>query len=167
MPDAPTPADGEWLDQREIEELCARAECEITSGQPGDATARLQGLTERVREEWGERRPVVRRVWQVAADGFRLAGDHGSAADTYRTIADCIISGDGPSERADRAAARLHLAVCQLSFGNLDSAIATVRDAGYTAAGLPPEHATRLEALRADVDAQLGAHLMDPPDSGA
>ncbi|MEW2220774.1 serine/threonine-protein kinase [Streptomyces sp. NPDC006990] len=169
-PDRPTPTPvgpalvgGEWLDQREIEELCARAESEMASGQPGDATARLQGLTERVREEWGERRPVVRRVWQAAADGFRIVGDHGSAAEAYQTIAESLISGSGPSERAERATARLQLAVCQLSFGNLDTAIATVENAGHTAAGLPPEQAARLEALRADVDAQLGTHLVDSP----
>ncbi|MDI3420607.1 serine/threonine-protein kinase [Streptomyces luteolus] len=160
--DSPAPADGYWLDQREIEDLCVRAEAEIASGKPGDSTARVQGLTERVRDEWGERRPIVRRVWRTAADGFRLLSDHGSAADIYATIVADMIREDGPTERAERARIRLRRALCHLSFGDLSTAISAVEEAGRTAAGLPPDLAAELEELRIDVDTQLGARLMDP-----
>ncbi|WP_328671974.1 serine/threonine-protein kinase [Streptomyces sp. NBC_00328] len=161
-PAAPGPAEGEWLDQHEVEDLCARAESEVASGEPGDAAARLCGLTDRVRQDWGARRPVVRRVWQAAADGLRLTGDHGSAAGLYRTIVDTLIHGDGPVERAERAVTRLHLAECHLAFGELDAAIIAVDAAGRTAAGLSPELAVHVEAVRVEVAAQLTARLADP-----
>jgi serine/threonine protein kinase len=160
-PVAPAPAEEEWLDQREVNELCVRAESEIAAGEPGDAAVRLRSLTDRVRQDWGARRPVVRRVWQAAADGLRLAGDHGAAADLYRTIVDTLIHGDGPAERAERAVNRLHLAECHLAFGELDAAITAVDTAGRTAAGLPPELAVRVEAVRVQVATRLTARLAE------
>ncbi|MFE6284268.1 serine/threonine-protein kinase [Streptomyces sp. NPDC057877] len=161
LPGTSAPAD-EWLDAREVEQLCAQAESEIASGEPGDATARLHGLTGRVRKEWGERRPLVRRVWQRAADGLRLSGNFGVAARLYQTVEDDLIHGDGPAERADRALIRLRTAECRLTFGELEEAIAAVDTAGRTAAGLPPELAARVEAVRHAVDTQLTARLAEP-----
>ncbi|MEU4108050.1 serine/threonine-protein kinase [Streptomyces sp. NPDC027717] len=157
----------EWLDNREIERLCAQAESEIDAGEPGDTVSRLRGLTARVRKEWGERRPLVRRVWRGAADGLRLAGDFGSAARLYQGIDDDLIHGDGPEERADRAVIRLRLAECRLAFGELEAVITAVDTAGRTAAGLPPEFAARVEAVRGAVDAQLTARLAGPGELGA
>ncbi|MFE5853805.1 serine/threonine-protein kinase [Streptomyces sp. NPDC056500] len=162
-PPVPSCAEGgaEWLDARAVEQLCARAESEIASGEPGDATGRLSALTERVRGEWGERRPLVRRVWRGAADGLRLAGDFGSAARLYQGIAEALRYGDGPAERAERTVIRLRLAECRLAFGELEAAVATVDTAGRTAAGLPHEHAVQVESVRREVDAQLSARLAD------
>ncbi len=165
-PAASAPAD-EWLDARAVEQLCAQAESEIASGEPGEAADRLPELTERVRKEWGERRPLVRRVWQGAADGFRLSGNFGAAARLYQALDNALIHGDGPAERADRALIRLRLAECRLAFGELEAAIAAVDTAGRTAAGLPPELAARVEAVRHAVDAQLTARLAEPGDREA
>lgn len=161
LPVASAPAE-EWLDARVVEQLCAQAESEIASGEPGDATDRLHGLTERVRKEWGERRPLVRRVWQGAADGFRLSGNFGAAARLYQAVDNDLLHGDGPAERADRALIRLRTAECRLTFGELEAAIVAVDAAGRTAAGLPPELAARVEAVRHAVDAQLTARLAEP-----
>ncbi|MFE7194592.1 protein kinase [Kitasatospora sp. NPDC057541] len=161
LPVASAPAD-EWLDARVVEQLCAQAESEIATGEPGDAIDRLHGLTERVREEWGEKRPLVRRVWQGAADGFRLSGNFGAAARLYQAVDDGLIHGDGPAEQADRALIRLRMAECRLAFGELEAVIAAVDTAGRTAAGLPAELAARVEALRRAVDAQLTARLAEP-----
>ncbi|GEB59100.1 serine/threonine-protein kinase [Streptomyces gardneri] len=160
-PVASAPAD-EWLDARVVEKLCVQAESEIASGEPGDATDRLSGLTERVREEWGERRSLVRRVWQGAADGFRLSGNFGAAARLYQAVDNDLMHGEGPAERADRALIRLCLAECQLTFGELEAAIAAVDAAGHIAAGLPPVLAARVETVRQAVDAQLTARLAEP-----
>ncbi|MFH8788910.1 serine/threonine-protein kinase [Streptomyces roseoverticillatus] len=154
----------EWLDARTVERLCVQAESEIESGDPGEAADRLRGLTARVRKEWGEHRPLVRRVWQGAADGLRLAGDFGSAARLYRGIDDDLIHGDGPAERAERAVIRLRLAECRLAFGELEAAVSAVDTAGRTVAGLPPELGARVEDVRRTVDAQLTARLADPTD---
>jgi hypothetical protein len=145
-----------------VEQLCAQAESEIASGEPGYAIDRLHSLIERVRKEWGERRPLVRRVWQGAADGFRLSGNFGAAARLYQAIDNDLMHGDGPAERADRALIRLRTAECQLTFGELEAAIAAVDTAGHTAAGLPPELGARVEAVRRAVDAQLTARLAEP-----
>ncbi|MFJ7266389.1 serine/threonine-protein kinase [Streptomyces sp. NPDC099050] len=160
-PAAFAPGEDEWLDGRVVEELCIQAESEIASGEPGDAAGRLRGLTARVRKEWGERRPLVRRVWRGAADGLRLAGDFGSAARLYRGIDADLIHGEGPAERAERAVIRLRLAECRLAFGELDAVITAVDAAGHTAAGLPADLAARVEAVRGEVDTQLTARLAD------
>jgi serine/threonine protein kinase len=160
-PDPPASTNDGWLDPCAIEDLCSQGESEIRSRQPGPATAQLQRLTVRVREEWGDRRPIVRRVWRAAADGFRLAGDHGSAAAAYRTITQNFLHGDSPAERAEREHVRLHLARCNLAFGDLKAAIRAVDEAGRTAAGLPPEYAVNLEALRTEVDARVSTHMLD------
>ncbi|MFF3014016.1 protein kinase [Streptomyces sp. NPDC057939] len=160
-PDASAPVEGEWLDGHAVEGLCTQAESEIATGEPGDAAARLRGLTARVRKEWGERRPLVRRVWQGAADGLRLAGDFGSAARLYQGIDEDLIHGEDPLERAERAVIRLRLAECRLAFGELDTAITAVDAAGRTAAGLPPELAAQVEAVRSVVDTLLSARLAD------
>ncbi|MEV4427729.1 serine/threonine-protein kinase [Streptomyces sp. NPDC049602] len=161
-PAAAAPAEDEWLDTRAVEQLCVQAESEIASGEPGDGAGRLRGLTARVRKEWGGRRPLVRRVWQGAADGLRLAGDFGSAARLYQGIDDDLIHGDGPAERAERAVIRLRLAECRLAFGELEAVITAVDTAGHTAAGLPSDLGARVEAVRRTVDAQLAARLAGP-----
>ncbi|MFE6715994.1 serine/threonine-protein kinase [Streptomyces albidoflavus] len=161
-----TEGEPEWLDARLIELLCARAESEIATREPGDATDRLSTLTERVRGEWGARRPLVRRVWRGAADGLRLAGDFGSAARLYEGIDEALLHGDGPAERAERAVVRLRLAECRLAFGELEIAVGTVDAAGRTAAGLPREYAEQVESVRREVDAQLSARLADADGHG-
>ncbi|MCB5908078.1 serine/threonine-protein kinase [Streptomyces pinistramenti] len=163
---SPAAGEEEWLDTRAVELLCTRAESEIAAGETGDAAGRLCELAERVRREWGERRPLVRRVWRGAADGLRLAGDFGSAARLYQGIDDALLHGDGPAERAERAVIRLRLAECRLAFGELEAAVATVDAAGRTAAGLPRELAEQVESVRHEVDAQLSARLADADGQG-
>ncbi|MBO1330979.1 serine/threonine-protein kinase [Streptomyces sp. VRA16 Mangrove soil] len=154
----PTPPEAEWLDQRTVEQLCTQAEAEIARGEAGEASLQLRGLTERVRKEWGDRRPVVRRALQNAADGFRLTGDFGSASRLYRVIDEAMIQGDGPTDRAERSVTRLRLAECRLAFGEIEAAREVVYWAGRTAAGLPNELARQVEAVRLTVDEQLSAH---------
>ncbi|MET9974705.1 serine/threonine-protein kinase [Streptomyces microflavus] len=162
---APAPVAEEWLDLRAVERICAQAESEVASGAPGEAAVRLRSLRERVRKEWGDRRPVVRRVWQGAAEGLRLVGDFGSAARLYEVIGTDLIHGDGPDERAARAVSGLRLAECRLAYGELEAAVTAVYAAGRTAAGLPPELAFQVEAVRVAVDAQLSSHLTGPVPS--
>ncbi|GAA3884412.1 serine/threonine-protein kinase [Streptomyces sedi] len=163
--DAPAPRsvassvseDEEWLDAHATEQLCAQAESEIALGDPGAAANRLRELAQRVRAEWGARRPLVCRVWRGAADGLRLTGDFGSAARHYHVIDDALLHGDGPAERAERAIVRLRLAECRLAFGELDAAFNAVDDAGRTASSLPREYAIQVDLVRREVDDQLSA----------
>ncbi|MEV8307358.1 protein kinase [Streptomyces flavidovirens] len=159
------PAEEEWLDLRAVERLCTQAESEAACGEPGEAAVRLRSLTERARKEWGDRRPVVRRVWQGAAEGLRLVGDFGSAARLYEAIGTDLVHGDGPDERAARTVSSLRLAECRLAYGELEAAVTAVYAAGRTAAGLPPELAAQVEAVRVAVDAQLSSHLTGPAPS--
>ncbi|MGC0341184.1 hypothetical protein [Streptomyces sp. SLBN-8D4] len=78
-----------------------------------------------------------------------------------------LIHGDSPAERAERAVIRLRLAECRLAFGELDVAIRAVDTAGRTAAGLIPDLAARVEAVRVAVDTQLLGRLADPGDAEA
>ncbi|MFD3625903.1 serine/threonine-protein kinase [Streptomyces sp. NPDC058698] len=157
----------EWLDARMIERLCDQAESEIRQDAPGDAGRRLAGLTDRVREEWGVRRPLVRRVWRLAAERLRRAGDFGSAAPLFQDIADHLLHGDGPAERAERAVLRLRVAECRLAFGEMEAAIEAVHAAGHLAAGLPAELAARVEDERRVLDGQVTARMADPGDTHA
>ncbi|GAA3357389.1 hypothetical protein GCM10017744_027800 [Streptomyces antimycoticus] len=156
----------EWLDARTVERLCAQAESEVQTGEPGEAVRSLAEMTERVREEWGARRPLVRRVWRLAAEGLRLAGDLGSAASIFQDITNDLLHGDGPAERAERAVLRLRVAECRLAFGEMETAIEAVDAAGHTAAGLPAELAERVEDVRRAVDGQITARLADPGCTG-
>lgn len=160
---ARAPGQDEWLDARRVERLCAQAEEELQQGEPGEAAHGLRELTERVREEWGSRRPLVRRVWQLAADGLRLAGDFGAATALYQNLVDTLPPGDGgPTERAEQTVLRLRLAECRLAFGAMGAAIEVVRAAGHAAAGLPTPYAGQVEDVRRVVDAQITARLADP-----
>ncbi|XES00432.1 hypothetical protein HEP87_59765 [Streptomyces sp. S1D4-11] len=59
----------EWLDARVVERLCTQAELEIQEGEPGDAARRLDGMTDRVREEWGHT-----ALWSDVYGGWRRKG---------------------------------------------------------------------------------------------
>jgi serine/threonine protein kinase len=157
-----TLADEEWLDAHAVERLCASAEREIHDGDPDDAVQRLADLADRARSEWGSRRPLVRRVWQLAAEGLRLAGDCGGAARLYQGIADDLVRGDGPQERADRTVLRLRVAECRLAFGEVEAAIGVVEAAGRVAAGLPASLAARVEEVRREVDTDVTERLAGP-----
>ncbi|OMI40255.1 serine/threonine protein kinase [Streptomyces sparsogenes DSM 40356] len=161
-PDPYTDADGEWLNAHALEVLCAAAEREIHEGDPDDAVRHLAGLADRARAEWGSRRPLVRRIWELAAEGLRLAGDCGGAARFYQGIADDLIRGDGPQERADRAVLRLRVAECRLAFGEIEAAIGVVEVAGHVAAGLPMSLASQVEKVRREVDTDIAERLADP-----
>ncbi|MER5601542.1 protein kinase, partial [Streptomyces sp. NPDC002265] len=73
-------ADEEWLDARTVEQLCDKAEHEIQEDDPDETVRHLAELADRARTEWGSRRPLVRRIWELAAEGLRLTGDCGGAA---------------------------------------------------------------------------------------
>ncbi|MFE1995244.1 serine/threonine-protein kinase [Streptomyces parvulus] len=163
----PGASDEEWLDAREIERLCDEAESDIAQGKLGDAGNRLVGMTERVREEWGVRRPLVRRVWRLAAERLRQAGDFGSAEPLFQDIVDGLLHGDGPAERAERAVLRLRVAECRLAFGEMEVAIEAVQVVGHMAGGLPSDLAAEVEDERRAVDGQITARLADPegPDA--
>ncbi|MEU7316465.1 protein kinase [Streptomyces sp. NPDC007083] len=165
---APTSRDeDEWLDVRAVEKLCTAAEHEVQQGEPGDAARHLRGMTGRVRDEWGARRPLVRRVWWLAAEGIRLAGDFGAAAPLYQDIADSLLHGDGPAELAERTILQLRVAECRLAFGEMAAAIEAVQAAGHSAAGLPAPYAAQVEDVRRAVDGQLTARLADPGSTDA
>ncbi|MGW0419158.1 serine/threonine-protein kinase [Streptomyces sp. NPDC003015] len=154
--------DEEWLDARTVERLCDKAEQEIQAGDPDETVRHLAQLTGRARTEWGSRRPLVRRLWELAAEGLRLTGDCGGAARLYQAIAEELVHGDGPQERADRAVLRLRIAECRLSFGEIEAAIRVIDEAGRIAAGLPGLLAVRVEEVRREVDLDVTERLADP-----
>lgn len=155
-------ADDEWLDVPAVERLCDAAEQEIQEGDPDEAVRRLAQLAPRARQEWGARRPLVRRIWDLAADGLRIAGDCGGAAHLYESIADDLVRGEGPRERADQTVLRLRVAECRLAFGEIEAAIRVVEEAGYLAAGLPAPLAAQVEEVRREVDLDLTERLAGP-----
>ncbi|WP_326593526.1 serine/threonine-protein kinase [Streptomyces sp. NBC_01294] len=152
----------EWLDASAVERVCDEARREIRSGKPRDAVRRLGELAYQAREEWGSRRPLVRQIWELAAEGSYLAGDCGAAVHFYQGAADDLVHGEGPQERADRAVLRLRLARCRLEFGEIESAIRAVDEAGHVAAGLPAPLAAWVEDVRRQVDANIAGRLTDP-----
>ncbi|MEU4083101.1 serine/threonine-protein kinase [Streptomyces aureus] len=152
----------EWLDVRAIEQLCDKAEQEIQEGDPDETVRHLAELADRARAEWGSRRPLVRRIWELAAEGLRLTGDCGGAARLYQGIAEELVHGDGPQERADRAVLRLRLAECRLAFGEIEAAIRVIEESGHIAAGLPGLLAARVEEVRREVDLDVTERLADP-----
>ncbi|MEV5486974.1 protein kinase [Streptomyces bobili] len=155
-------ADAEWLDARAVERLCEQAEREIQEGDPDETVRHLAELADRARTEWGSRRPLVRRIWELAAEGLRLTGDCGTAARLYQGVAEELVHGDGPQERADRAVLRLRVAECRLAFGEIEAAIRAIEEAGRTAAGLPSLLAARVEEVRREVDLDVTERLADP-----
>ncbi|MFF3497309.1 serine/threonine-protein kinase [Streptomyces sp. NPDC002795] len=164
-PAAPPPSSSgyeEWLDAREIEGLCEAAEGEIDAGVPDDAVRRIAGLAHRVRKEWGSRRPLVQRVWSLAAEGLRLAGDCGAAADLYRGIADGLVHGDGPEARAERGILRLRVAECRLAFGEIEAAIGVIEETGYLAARLPAPLGARVDVVLREVELDVTERLAEP-----
>ncbi|WP_405189907.1 serine/threonine protein kinase [Streptomyces anulatus] len=151
-----------WLEPDAIALLCTAAERELTEGGPGGAVSELAGLTDRVREEWG-RRPLVRKVWELTAGGLWLVGDFDSAAQRYQSIADELLPGKSPQERADRAVFGLRAARCRLeSDGNISAAVDLVTEAGYLAASLPEPYASQLETERREVADRISELLAEP-----
>nr|WP_145487572.1 MULTISPECIES: serine/threonine-protein kinase [Streptomyces] len=139
-----------WLDLEAVELLCSAAERELEEGEPGDAVSELTGLMPRVREEWG-RRPLVRRVWELIAGGLWLTGDFGAAARLYENIAEDLVRGNHPGERADRTVFGLRAARCRLeSDGDTEAAIKVIVEAGYVAGALSEPYATQVEAERTE-----------------
>ncbi|WP_327178424.1 protein kinase [Streptomyces sp. NBC_01335] len=157
--------DGGWLDPDAIELLCSAAERELEEGEPGDAVSELAGLAPRVREEWG-RRPLVRQVWELTAGGLWLLGDFVAAARLYENIANDLVRGNNPRERADRAVFGLRAARCRLeSDGDTEAAIDVVTEAGYTAAALPEPYAVQVETERREA-ADRVSELLAARDGG-
>jgi hypothetical protein len=99
--------DDQWLDRAEVEELYESASAVVAAGKPAEAVRRLAGLAARARDEWGVRLPLVARVWQVAADGLRLAGECGEAAALYDGLAGGLGPVGGDEGQLARATARL------------------------------------------------------------
>ncbi len=162
QPSAPVVSQ-EWLDRDAVERLCATAETEIGRAEPDAAVLALHGMAARVRGEWGSRRPLVRRVWSLTADGMRLAGERAQAAERYQEVLEKLVHGEGPAEQAERAVLRLRTAQCRLVFGEVEAAIAVVTAAGHTAAGLPPELAVRVEKVRQEVAVAVAERVADAP----
>ncbi|MER5604380.1 serine/threonine protein kinase, partial [Streptomyces sp. NPDC002265] len=77
-------------------------------------------------------------------------------------IAEELVHGDGPQERADRAVLRLRLAECRLAFGEIEAAIRVIEESGRIAAGLPGRLAARVEEVRREVDLDITERLADP-----
>ncbi|MEW2347560.1 serine/threonine-protein kinase [Streptomyces sp. NPDC006684] len=150
-----------WLDPDAIALLCTAAERELTEGGPGGAVSELAGLTSRVREEWG-RRPLVRKVWELTAGGLWLAGNFHSAAQRYQSIAEELVPGKSPQDRADRAVFGLRAARCRLELdGIIEAAVDVVAEAGYLASSLPEPYASQLETEQREVADRISALLAE------
>ncbi|KNB53628.1 serine/threonine-protein kinase [Streptomyces caatingaensis] len=158
----PAKAVEEWLDRRMIERTCRTAREEIDEGDPGAAVGELAELAPRVRKEWGFRSALVRQVWNLAAEGLRIAGKCGAAAELYDGIAEDLVRGEGPKDRADRAVARLRAAECRLVDYDLGGALAVLADTEACAGELPPELAERVEAVRQELQLDVNERC-DPP----
>jgi hypothetical protein len=148
-----------------VESLCEEAQGEIDGGEPGAAVRRLAELAERARKEWGTRRRVVRRMWRLAAEGLRLAGDCGSAARLYQATADHLVRGEAPEDRAERAVLHLRAAECRLAFGEIAAAVATVDEAARVVAGLPDPLAAKVAEVRRQVEVDIDERSADPPSA--
>lgn len=90
-------------------------------------------------------------------------GDFDSAAQRYQSIADELLPGKSPQERADRAVFGLRAARCRLeSDGNISAAVDLVTEAGYLAASLPEPYASQLETERREVADRISELLAEP-----
>ncbi|MFG2452672.1 protein kinase [Streptomyces sp. NPDC048512] len=164
-PGRPAPDAEEWLDPSEVADLCDAASLEIEENAPADAVGRLAELAPRVRAEWGVRRPVVVRVWRIAAEGLRLAGECGGAARLYDGLAGELGPGDGENAVAARAVARLRAAECRLAFGEIDAALRVIADCLSLAGELPAQLAERITDVCSEVTVDVEERCADP-DAG-
>ncbi|KRV49012.1 hypothetical protein AQ490_22120 [Wenjunlia vitaminophila] len=160
---SPGEMEAEWLDTAHVEEACAAAQKELDRGESGAAVRHLAGLAPRVRAEWGVRRPLVREVWWLAAEGLRRAGDYGGAAPLYTCLAEDMAKGEEAGQRAERAVLRLRAAECRLVLGQLNGASAALAEVVRTIETLPEEHARAVGRVREEVANELDRRRLDPP----
>ncbi|MFF8841408.1 serine/threonine-protein kinase [Streptomyces sp. NPDC015127] len=155
----------QWLDGAEVEELYESASAEVAAGKPAEAVRRLAGLAARARDEWGVRRPLVARVWQVAADGLRLAGECGEAATLYDGLAGGLGPVGGDEGLLARATARLRAAECRLAFGQLDAAVRELDECRRLAMTLPETLARQLTEVCDEVAVDIDERVAGPEAS--
>ncbi|MGW1541385.1 hypothetical protein ACWCPM_14305 [Streptomyces sp. NPDC002309] len=165
-PARPAPEAEEWLDPSDVADLCDAASREIEENAPAEAVGRLAELASRVRAEWGVRRPVVARVWRIAAEGLRLAGECGDAAKLYDGLAGELEPGDGENAVAARAVARLRAAECRLAFGEIDAALRVITDCLSLAGELPAQLAKRITDVCSEVTVDVEERCADPDAGG-
>ncbi|MGW6092849.1 serine/threonine-protein kinase [Streptomyces sp. NPDC055157] len=154
--------DDEWLDVRDVERLCDRARRELGDEEPGPALGRLAELAPRVRQEWGSRRPLVRDVWLLAAEGLRLLGDCGGAAELYDGLVGGLVRGDTPPDHAQRAVLALRAAECRLAFGEISASLTVLDEAKDLAAVLPVEQAAWVEKVLREVELDVAERCAEP-----
>ncbi|MEV7234109.1 serine/threonine-protein kinase [Streptomyces sp. NPDC051020] len=159
---APSRRDDEWLDVRDVERLCEAARRELHDGEPGAAVGRLAELAPRVRVEWGAKRPLVRDVWLLAAEGLRLLGDCGGAAGLYDGLGRELVCGDAPRDRAERAVLALRAAECRLAFGEISAALVVLDETKALAAALPAPQAAWVEQIRSEVELDVSERCAEP-----
>ncbi|MRH92121.1 protein kinase [Nocardia sp. SYP-A9097] len=149
------PESSGWLKVRLVEQDCEDAERELAAFEPGPAVARLAEIAIAARREWGPARPLVRRVWRLAAEGLRVLGDCGRAAPLYQQMAEDLAHSRDPRDQAAALIWRLRVAECRLPFGNGDLAVETLRETVTAAEALPERDAEMVRAICRELDTNL------------
>jgi len=143
--------ESEWLSARAVERDCDLARRELDRGAPGEAVIRLAGITRTARGQWGPRRPPVREVWRIAAEGLRLRGSAADAARLYEQLAEDWQASEVPADRAEVLVWRLRAAECRLPEAVVP-ALREVAEVEAAAEDLPIDLAGRVRAVREDVE---------------
>jgi len=144
-----------WLKVRVIEKDCEEAEQELAVGDPGPAIAHLADIAIAARREWGSARPLVRKVWQLAAEGLRILGDCGRAAPLYQQMADDLANSQDLQDQATVLIWLLRVAECRLPFGDSDLALETLREATMAAKALPVQAADEVREVCQELKTDL------------
>ncbi|RMI32693.1 serine/threonine protein kinase [Nocardia stercoris] len=154
-PALPKPAARTWLRARDVEQECAAAERELAAGEPGSATNRLVDIAAAARREWGPTRLLVRRVWQLAAEGLRVLGDCGRAVTFYQQMSDDLERNRDPADQAAAMIYKLRIAECRLPFGDGNFAIETLADIATRIPTLPASAAHDVRAVWSELETNL------------
>ncbi|GHF26647.1 hypothetical protein GCM10010218_04430 [Streptomyces mashuensis] len=158
-------AASEWLDRRMVDRLCRQAQEEIDRGDPAEAVRNLAEVAHRVRKEWGYSSRLVRQVWELAADGLRIAGGCREAAHLYDGIATDLVRGHEPRDRADRAVAQLRAAECRLVDYDIGGAMAILAGTAELLEELPAALADQVAEARKDLQIDVNERCASPMDA--
>lgn len=157
-----------WLTVGEIDRMCAMVEAELAADDPDepddsdDAVRRLVDCAPRARAELGFRNARVVRIWGLAAEGLRLLGECGRAAEFYRDLLDDSSDARTPAALADRTRWALRFAECRLFFYEIAGAVEALREAAPVIARLPVDLAAPVREARSELEANVRECSTDP-----
>ncbi|MFI6581762.1 serine/threonine protein kinase [Embleya sp. NPDC050493] len=151
-----------WLSRRQVEAIVIAAEEELRAENPGPNTHLAAEVLPDARRDWGLREPVVARAQLIAADGSLIEGDHRRAPDWYGELIAEFRRDSSPFGRDIALRARVGVADCLLTFGEVAESFERWTHIVHEAAALPQQ--TSVE-LRRRVHG-LGHHFRELRDLG-